>query len=65
MPPLRKFEIKNNIKGIYRPRELLLRGNLNNGGIAGPAYVNANNGVSNQWWNILGTISAFFKICGL
>ena len=46
--------------GTETARELLLRGHLLDGGIAGPAFVNANNGVSNQWWNILGTISAFF-----
>lgn len=55
--PSNKF-LKIYTIGVYRTRELLLRGNLNNGGIAGPAYVNANNGLSNTWWNILGTISA-------
>lgn len=38
-------------------RELLRRGNLNNGGIAGASYVNGNNGLSNVNWNILATIS--------
>lgn len=38
-------------------RELLLRGSLNSGGIAGPAALHAGLGVSNQWWGLLGTLS--------
>lgn len=51
--------------GTETARGLLLRGCLNLGGVAGPACVFAGHGVSNQWWNILGTISANSKICGL
>ena len=51
--------------GTETARGLLLRGGLNCGGLAGPACVYAYAGVSNQWWNILGTISANSKICGL
>lgn len=43
--------------GTETARELLLRGHLGNGGIAGPACVSANAGVSNQWWYFLGTLS--------
>ena len=48
---------ENPAVGEETARELLLRGNLANGGFAGPAYVLASVGVSNQWWNILGTLS--------
>lgn len=51
---------KYNIR-TYGVRELLRRGNLNNGGIAGPSYVNGNNGLTNAWWNILATISVYKK----
>ena len=43
--------------GAETARELLLRGLLYNGGVAGPAFVFANNGVSNRWWVVLGTLS--------
>lgn len=43
--------------GAESARELLLRGILNYGGIAGPACVSASLGVSNQWWYFLGTLS--------
>lgn len=43
--------------GTETARVLLLRGHLSGGGIAGPAYVSASLGVSNQWWGILGTLS--------
>lgn len=43
--------------GTETARELLLRGYLAYGGLAGPAYVFALFGVSSQWWNILGTLS--------
>lgn len=56
---------ENPAVGAETARELLLRGYLNDGGFAGPAYVLADNGVSNQWWTVLGTISANSKICGL
>ena len=37
----------------------LALGNLDNGGHAGAWYLNANNGVSDAWWNILARISDF------
>lgn len=43
--------------GTETARELLLRGVLSSGGLAGPACVHAYLGVSNQWWYILGTLS--------
>lgn len=43
--------------GTETARELLLRGSLSNGGIAGPAFVYAYGGVSSQWWCVLGTLS--------
>ena len=43
--------------GTETARELLLRGHLRDGGIAGPAFVFAFGGVSNRWWDILGTLS--------
>ena len=43
--------------GAETARELLLRGNLYNGGVAGPAFVHASSGVSRRWWSILGTLS--------
>lgn len=43
--------------GTETARELLLRGYLNAGGIAGPACVHAYDGVSNQWWYLLGALS--------
>lgn len=43
--------------GTETARELLLRGNLLFGGFAGPAFVAASLGVSNQWWTLLGTLS--------
>ena len=43
--------------GTETTRELLLRGYLHHGGLAGPAFVHANPGVSHQWWGILGTLS--------
>ena len=55
-----KSNKKYNIR-TYGVRELLRRGNLNNGGIAGPSYVNGNNGLWNAWWNILATISVYKK----
>ena len=48
---------ENPAVGAETARELLLRGSLNYGGLAGPACVFASNGVSGQWWNILGTLS--------
>lgn len=48
---------ENPAVGAETARELLLRGNLFNGGVAGPACVSAHSGVSNRWWNILGTLS--------
>lgn len=48
---------ENPAVGAETARELLLRGFLSNGGFAGPAFVRANCGVSNQWWGILGTLS--------
>ena len=48
---------ENPAVGAETARELLLRGNLSGGGIAGPAYVHAGSGVSNQWWDFLGTLS--------
>lgn len=48
---------ENPAVGAETARELLLRGRLDNGGVAGPACVFASNGVSNQWWSILGTLS--------
>lgn len=43
--------------GTESARELLLRGTLDYGGIAGPAFVNAAHGLSYSWWTILGTLS--------
>ena len=43
--------------GAESARELLLRGTLNSGGLAGPACVFAHYGLSNSWWLILGTLS--------
>ena len=43
--------------GTETARELLLRGSLSNGGIAGPAFVYAYGGVSNRWCVLLGTLS--------
>lgn len=43
--------------GTETARELLLRGVLGHGGVAGPACVNASDGVSNRWWHFLGTLS--------
>lgn len=48
---------ENPAVGAETARELLLRGSLGNGGVVGPACVIAHNGVSGQWWNILGTLS--------
>lgn len=48
---------ENPAVGAETARELLLRGSLNYGGIAGPACVAASSGVSYRWWNILGTLS--------
>ena len=48
---------ENPAVGAESARELLLRGCLNNGGIAGPAFVLASNGLSNAWWSFLGTLS--------
>lgn len=48
---------ENPAVGAESARELLLRGNLYHGGVAGPACVPANNGVSRQWWCLLGTLS--------
>ena len=48
---------ENPAVGAETARELLLRGNLDHGGLAGPACVNAYNGVSSLWWSILGTLS--------
>ena len=48
---------ENPAVGAETARELLLRGDLLGGGIAGPACVGANNGVSNRWWGLLGTLS--------
>lgn len=43
--------------GAESARELLLRGFLDDGGVAGPAYVLAHSGLSSTWWNFLGTLS--------
>ena len=43
--------------GAESARELLLRGNLSSGGIAGPACVLAYFGLSNAGWALLGTLS--------
>lgn len=43
--------------GTETARGLLLRGSLPHGGIAGPAFVDAYDGVSNRWWGVLGTLS--------
>ena len=48
---------ENPAVGAESARGLLLRGSLNSGGIAGPAYVLASNGLSTAWWYILGTLS--------
>ena len=47
--------------GTRTGRELLRRGYLNDGGLAGPSCVNGNNGLTNAWWNILATISVYKK----
>ena len=38
-------------------RELLRRGYLNGGGVAGPSYVTGNIGLTDTWWSILATLS--------
>ena len=38
-------------------RELLRRGNLTYGGIAGPSYVHGHDGLWSAWWSILATLS--------
>ena len=43
--------------GTESARELLLRGDLHCGGLAGPACVVALNGLSSAWWYFLGTLS--------
>lgn len=43
--------------GAESARELLLRGFLHYGGLAGPAFVSASHGLSPAWWNLLGTLS--------
>lgn len=48
---------ENPAVGAESARELLLRGTLSYGGIAGPAFVFAFGGVSYQWWVLLGTLS--------
>nr|DAV05850.1 MAG TPA: hypothetical protein [Caudoviricetes sp.] len=48
---------ENPAVGAETARELLLRGYLFGGGFAGPAFVHAGNGVSYQWWSILGALS--------
>lgn len=48
---------ENPAVGAETARELLLRGCLDDGGVAGPACVGAGDGVLNQWWNFLGTLS--------
>ena len=48
---------ENPAAGAESARELLLRGPLYHGGLDGPACVSADTGLSNTWWNILGTLS--------
>lgn len=48
---------ENPAVGAETARELLLRGLLHCGGLAGSACVVAYGGVSNRWWGILGTLS--------
>lgn len=43
--------------GTRTGRELLRRGVLYSGGIAGPSVVNGSDGLSLAWWNILATLS--------
>lgn len=43
--------------GTESARGLLLRGHLSNGGVAGPAFVDASHGLSSTWWRFLGTLS--------
>lgn len=43
--------------GAESARELLLRGSLSSGGLAGPACVHASIGLSTAWWFLLGTLS--------
>ena len=48
---------ENPAVGAESARELLLRGLLFSGGVAGPAFVVANRGLSDTWWAFLGTLS--------